>query len=78
MKKKYEIKDLKKIHRVFGNPTPEKVAKLMKDAGEDDPVVITILKKIQEKCSVCRKHQESIKTKSWTSQVQRSKRNSLN
>ena len=28
MKKKYGMKDLKKIHRIFGHPTPEKVAKL--------------------------------------------------
>ena len=58
LRKKYGMKDLKKIHRIFGHPTPEKVAKLMKDAGEDDPVIIKILKRIHENCRVCRKHQK--------------------
>ena len=59
IKKKYSMRDLKKIHRVFGHPTTEKVSKLMKDAGEDDPVIIKILKKIHEHCSVCRKHRKN-------------------
>ena len=29
IKKKYSIRDLKKIHRVFGHPTTEKIAKLI-------------------------------------------------
>ena len=59
IKKKYSMRDLKKIHRVFGHPTTEKIAKLIKDAGEDDPVVIKILRKIHDRCSVCRKHQKN-------------------
>ena len=58
MKNKYSMKDLKKIHRVFGHPTTEKIAKLMKDAGEDDSVILKILKQIHDRCSVCRKHQK--------------------
>ena len=59
MKKKYSMKDLKKIHRVFGHPTTEKIAKLMKDSGEDDSVIIKILKKVHDHCSVCRKHKRN-------------------
>ena len=36
---------LKKIYRVVGHPTTEKVAKLLKDAVEEDPVIMNIFKK---------------------------------
>ena len=58
-KRKYGMKELKKIHRVFGHPTTEKIAKLMKDAGEEDPVVVKILRRIHDHCSVCKKHQKN-------------------
>ena len=50
MKKKYTMRDLKKISRVLGNPTTEKISKLMKDAGEYDSVMIKILKMIHNNC----------------------------
>ena len=59
MKKKYGMKELKKIHRVFGHPTTEKVAKLLKDAGEDDPVIMKILRRIHDHCADCKKHQKN-------------------
>ena len=59
IKKKYSMRDLKKIHRVFGHPTTEKIGKLIKDSGEDDPVVMKILRNIHDNCSVCRKHKKN-------------------
>ena len=59
MKPKYGMKELKKIHRIFGHPTTEKISKLIKDAGEDDPDIMKILIKIHDLCSVCKKHQRN-------------------
>ena len=36
---------LKKIYRVVGHPSTVKVAKLLKDAVEEDPVIMNIFKK---------------------------------
>ena len=46
--KTYNMKELKKLHRVFGHPTEEKLNKLMKDSGIDDPNISRILKIIHE------------------------------
>ena len=43
----YNMKDLKKIHRVFGHPGAEKLDSLMKDSGESDPTISRILHQIQ-------------------------------
>ena len=56
--KDYNMKSLKKLHRVFGHPTEEKLMKLMEDAGIDDPHISRILKKIQECCRICQKYRK--------------------
>ena len=48
-KKSYRMKELKKVHRVFGHPSIEKMESLLKDAGEDE-IVLKIMRKIQENC----------------------------
>ena len=55
-KKDYKMVNLKKLHRVFGHPCHQKMEQLMKDSGESDSVIIKMMKKIQEKCSVCAKY----------------------
>ena len=56
--KDYNVKSLKKLHRVFGHPTEEKRMKLMEDAGIDDPHISRILKKIQECSRICQKYRK--------------------
>ena len=56
--KEYNMKDLKKLHRVFGHPTEDKLKKLMDDAGIEDPSISRILKKIHETCRICRKYRK--------------------
>ena len=48
------LAELKKVHRVFGHPSVEKMESILRDAGEDG-VVIKLMRKIQEKCRVCKK-----------------------
>ena len=56
-KKSYKMKELKKLHRVFGHPSIEKMEALLKDAGENE-VVLKIMRKIHENCRVCKKHRK--------------------
>ena len=56
--KQYNMKDLKKLHRVFGHPSEEKLKKLIDDAGIDDPPISRILKKIHETCRICQKYRK--------------------
>ena len=49
------MKDLKKIHRIFGHPSIEKMETILKDAGESG-IVLKFLRKIQENCRVCKKY----------------------
>ena len=56
--KQYNMKDLKKLHRVFGHPTEDKLKKLMDDAGIEDPTISRILKKIHETCRICQKYRK--------------------
>ena len=50
----YKMKDIKKLHRVFGHPTSEKLLTLLKDAGIDDEKVSEILKMIDHSCRICK------------------------
>ena len=54
--KEYSMKELKKIHQVFGHPGADKLTSLLEDAGHKDPVMTKILKKINDSCSICRKY----------------------
>ena len=56
-KKSYKMKELKKLHRVFGHPSIEKMEALLKDAGENE-VVLKIMRRIHENCRVCKKHRK--------------------
>ena len=56
--KKYGMKEVKKLHRIFGHPTEEKMKRLMNDAGLDDPNISRILKKIHENCRICTKYRK--------------------
>ena len=56
--KQYNMKDLKKLHRVFGHPSEEKLKILMDDAGIEDPNISRILKKIHETCRICYKYRK--------------------
>ena len=51
----YKMKDIKKLHRVFGHPTSEKLLTLLKDAGIDDEKVSEILKMIDHSCRICKR-----------------------
>ena len=55
-RKEYKMDKLKKIHRVFGHPCQEKMETMMKDHGEDDAVILKMMRKIQENCAVCKKY----------------------
>ena len=68
-RKKYDMKSLKKLHRVFGHPSHEKLEILLKDAGEKDPIMLKIPKRIHTCCSICSKY----KRKSCSSQSKRNK-----
>ena len=39
----YNMKNLKKIHRVFGHPGADKLDSLMKDSSENDPTISRML-----------------------------------
>ena len=54
----YNIKNLKRIHRVFGHPGADKLDSLMKDAGQADATISRILHKIQDSCRICRKYKK--------------------
>ena len=56
--REYNIKDMKKLHRVFGHPIEEKLKKLMNDAGLEDPHISRILKRIHETCRICLKYRK--------------------
>ena len=56
--REYNMKSLKKLHRVFGHPTEDKLKKLMDDAGIEDPNISRILKRIQECCRICQKYRK--------------------
>ena len=55
---KIRMKEIRKIHRIFGHPTADKLRQLLKDAGKADPVVVKILQKIQDTCKICKKHKK--------------------
>ena len=54
----YQYKELKKIHRVFGHPRPDKLEKIFKDAKIEDQKIQDDLKKIFDKCEICLKYQK--------------------
>ena len=54
---KYQFKELKKIHRVFGHPRPEKLEKIFKEAGLDDKNIMKKIGRIFSSCKICRKYQ---------------------
>ena len=56
-KKVFQKRELKKIHRIFGHPTPDKLRQLMADAGTLDNGVLAKLKRIYKECKVCEKYQ---------------------
>ena len=55
---KFQFKSLRKIHRIFGHPRPEKLRKIFEGAGEDDKSITKKLERIFESCRVCRKFQK--------------------
>ena len=59
-RKKYDMKSLKKLHRVFGHPSHEKLEILLKDAGEKDPIMLKMLKRIHTCCSICSKYKRKM------------------
>ena len=59
--KKKQYPELKKLHRVFGHPTPEKLSALLKTAGEFDKQVEKKLERIFKNCSICQKHRKKSK-----------------
>ena len=55
--KKYQFKELKKIHRIFGHPRPEKLEKIFKDSGLEDKGIMRKIGRVFECCKICRKYQ---------------------
>ena len=55
--KKYQFKELKKIHRIFGHPRPEKLEKIFKDSGVEDKSIMKKIGRVFESCKICRKYQ---------------------
>ena len=54
--KKFKMRELKRIHRIFGHPSADKMEALLRDAGQDDKTILIIMRKIQDNCKVCKKH----------------------
>ena len=54
--KRFDMKSLKKLHSIFGHPSPEKLVILLKDSGERSPVVMKLLRRIQSCCKICSKY----------------------
>ena len=52
------MKDLKKIHRVFGHPRADKLDSPMKDSGQEDPAISRMLHQIQDTCRICLKYKK--------------------
>ena len=55
--KKFQFKELKKIHRIFGHPRPEKLEKIFKDSGIEDKSIMKKIGRIFECCKICKKYQ---------------------
>ena len=53
--KVYNMKDMRKIHRVFGHPLADKLELLMKDSGIIDNTTLSMMRKVTEKCNICNK-----------------------
>ena len=47
-----------KLHRQFAHPSAEKLKKLIKDAGKDDPELIKCIDKVTEACETCMKYKK--------------------
>ena len=58
--KTHQTRDLKRIHRVFGHPRPERILSLLKEAGMLDEGLSTKLTKISKACQICHKYQKSV------------------
>ena len=48
-----QVRELKKVHRTFGHPTPEKLTSLLIDSGIDDDKLKKRLEKIYKSCRIC-------------------------
>ena len=55
--KQFQTRELRKLHRSFGHPAPDKLNQVIKDAGEMDSGVMKKIKKIYKECKVCLKFQ---------------------
>ena len=56
--KRYQLKELKRIHRVYGHPSMDKLKTLMKDSRIEDPELVKKLKKIQGEFNICNKYRK--------------------
>ncbi|XP_057309261.1 uncharacterized protein LOC130647426 [Hydractinia symbiolongicarpus] len=58
---KYEterIKDIVKLHKQFSHPPPERLNKLLRDAGVEDKKLHTLIDHISQKCETCFKYKK--------------------
>ena len=44
-----------KLHKQFAHPAPEKLKKLIRNSGSDDPDVYRLVDEISKNCDVCKK-----------------------
>ena len=56
--KNKQYSELKKLHRVYGHPTADRLCDLLKGAGEFNPSVEKKLEKIFTNCHICKKIQK--------------------
>ena len=59
--KKKQYSELKKLHRVYGHPSADRLCDLLKGAGEFDHSVEKKLEKIFSNCRICRKYRKKSK-----------------
>ena len=55
----HQIRELKRLHRVFGHPRPERIRSLLEDAGMLDPGILKKLSKVTKSCQICHKYQKT-------------------
>ena len=55
----HQIRELKRLHRVFGHPRPERIQALLKDAGMLSEGLLKKLSKVTKSCQICHKYQKA-------------------
>lgn len=52
------LKDIVKLHKQFSHPPPERLKKLLRDAGVEDKKLHTLIDHISQKCETCFKYKK--------------------